>query len=71
MLQDPEFDPKDIDPYLHQQMAKAVDDGCIKCFNLWESAADGDQNLTLWILEDVVLEIMEDPVFKSSQNFHF
>ncbi len=34
MLQDPEFDSKDIDPDLHQRMAKAVDDGSIKCFNL-------------------------------------
>ncbi len=41
MLQDPEFDFKDIDPDLHQPMAKAVDDGSIKCFNLLESAADG------------------------------
>ena len=27
MLQNPEIDTKDIDPDLHQQMAKAVDDG--------------------------------------------
>ncbi len=31
MLQHPDFDSKDIDPDLHQRMAKAVDDGCIKC----------------------------------------
>ncbi len=44
-------------------MAKAVDDGSIKCFNLLEGAADGDQDLNLWIceLEDVCREIMEDP----------
>ncbi len=59
MLQNPEFDSKDIDPDLHQQMAKAVDDGCIKCFNL-EGAANGDQDLNFWIheVEDVCLEIM-------------
>ncbi len=38
MLQNPELDSKDImiGPDLHQpeQMAKAVDDGSIKCFNL-------------------------------------
>jgi hypothetical protein len=34
MLQNPEFDSKDIDPDFHQRMAKAVDDGHIKCFNL-------------------------------------
>ena len=73
MLQNPEFDSKDIDPDLHQRMAKAVDDGCIKCFNLREGAADGDQDLNLWIreVEDVCREIMEDPLFKGNQNFHF
>ncbi len=53
MLQHPDFDSKDIDPDLHQRMAKAVDDGRIKCFNLWEpdsvtrGPADGDQDLNL------------------------
>ena len=61
MLHNPEFDTKDIDPDLNQQMAKAVDDGRIKCFNLREGAADGDQDLNLWIrdVEDVMREIME------------
>ena len=45
MLQDPEFDSKDIDPDLHKRMDKAVQDGRIKCFNMRESAADGDQDL--------------------------
>ena len=73
MLQNPEFDTKDIDPDLHQRMAKAVDYGLIKCFNLREGAADEDQDLNLWIreVEDVVREIMEDPIFKGNQNFHF
>ena len=73
MLQRPNFDSKDIDPDLHQRMAKAVDDGRIKCFDLREGPVDGDQDLNLWIceLEDVVLEIMEDPIFKGNQNFHF
>jgi hypothetical protein len=43
MLHNSKFDSKDIDPGLHQRMAKAVDDGSIKCFNLREGAADGDQ----------------------------
>ena len=30
-------------------MAKAVDDGRIKCFNLLEGAADGDQDLMLML----------------------
>ena len=73
MLQRPDFDSKDIDPDLHQRMAKAVDDGRIKCFDLREGPACGDQDLNLWIceLEDVVWEIMEDPIFKGNQNFHF
>jgi hypothetical protein len=73
MLQNPEVDSKDIDPDLHQQMAKAVDYGRIKCFNLLKGAADGDQDLNLWIreVEDVCREIMEDPLFKGNQNFHF
>ncbi len=33
-------------------MAKAVDDdGSIKCFNLLDGPADGDQDLNLWIRE--------------------
>ena len=73
MLQDPAFDSKDIDPDLHKRMDKAVQDGRIKCFNMRESEADGDQDLHLWAreLEDVVREIMEDPVFKGNQNFKF
>ncbi len=73
MLQRPDFDSKDIDPDLHKRMAKAVDDGRIKCFDLREGPADGDQDLNLWIreLEDVVREIMEDPIFKGNRHFHF
>ena len=73
MPQNPEFDSKDIDPDLHKRMDKAVQDGRIKCFNMRESDADGDQDLHLWTreLEDVVREILEDPVFKGNQNFKF
>ena len=73
MLPNPEFDAKELDPDLHQRMPKAVEDGRIKCFNLLEGQADGDQDLNLWAreLEDVVQETMEDPVFKGNQNFSF
>jgi hypothetical protein len=57
MLQDPEFDSKDIDPDLHRRMDKVVQDGSIQCFNMRESEADdGDQDLHLWAseTEDVV-----------------
>jgi hypothetical protein len=73
MLRNPEFDSKDVDPDLHKRLEKAVHDGRIKCFNMREGRADGDQDLNFWTreLEDVVREIMEDPVFKGNQNFHF
>ncbi len=73
MLQNPEFDYKDIDPDLHERMDKTVQDGRIKCFNMRESDADGDQDLNLWAgeLEHVVHEIMDDPIFKGNQNFKF
>ena len=71
MLRHPDFDAKDVDPYLHRRMDKAVQDGHIKCFNMREGPADEDQDLNFWTreLDDVVREIMEDPVFKGNQNF--
>ncbi len=38
-----------------------------------EGPADGDQDLNFWTseMEDVVLELMKDPVFKGNQNFTF
>ncbi len=73
MLCRPEFDSKELDPDLHKRMQRAVEDGRIKCFNLREGPANGDQDLNLWTreLEDLVREIMEDPVFKGNQNFSF
>ena len=73
MIQRPDFDSKEVDPDLHKLMARTVDDGRIKCINMREGPADGDQDLNLWLreLEDVVREIMADPIFKGNQNFHF
>ena len=73
MLKRPEFDSKEVDPDLHKRMNKAVEDGRIKCFNMRESNLDGDQDLNLWIreVEDIVREIMEDPIFKGNQNYKF
>jgi hypothetical protein len=67
------FNSKELDPDLHKRMQQAVEDGRIKCFDLREGPADGDQDLHLWTreFEDVVREIMEDPVFKGNQNFSF
>ena len=58
---------------VHKRIQLAVEDGRIKCFDLREGPADGDQDLKAWMLEleDVIREIMEDPVFKGNQNFSF
>ena len=52
---------------------KAVQDGCIKCFNMRKGPADGVQDLSFWTREvdDVVREIMEDPIFKGNQKYSF
>jgi hypothetical protein len=73
MLRHPDFDARDVDPDLHRRMDKAVHDGRIKCFNMREGPADGDQDLNFWTreMDDVVREIMEDPIFKGNQNFKF
>jgi hypothetical protein len=54
-------------------MEKVVLDGRIKCFNMRDRPADGDQDLNAWVreLEDVVREIMEDPIFKGNQMYLF
>jgi hypothetical protein len=73
MLRWPEFDVGQIDPDLHKRMNKAIEDGRIKCFNMRESNLDGDQDLNFCTreMEDVVREIMEDPVLKGNQNYKF
>ena len=47
-------------------MNKAIEDGRIKCFNMRWSNLDGGQDLNFWTreMEDIVREIMEDPIFK-------
>jgi hypothetical protein len=71
MLRRPEFDSAQVDPDLHKRMNKAVEDGSIKCFNMRESNLDGDQDLNFWTrdIEDLVREIMGDPIFKGNQNY--
>ena len=45
----------------------------IKCFNMREGPADGDRDLNFWtrMVDDVVREIMEDPIFKGNQKYSF
>jgi hypothetical protein len=73
MLHQPKFDSQEIDPDLHKRMGKAVQDGRIECFNMLEGPADGDQDLNFWTreFEDVILEVMEDPVFNGNQKYSF
>jgi hypothetical protein len=47
----PEFDSKDLDPDLHKRMEKAVEDVLIRCFNMREGTADGNQDLNFWLHE--------------------
>ncbi len=50
-----------------KRVQKAVLDGCI----MREGPADWDEDLNAWFseLEDVVQEIMEDPIFKDNQKY--
>ncbi len=50
-LSDPEFDSKAVDPDLHKRMEKAVEDVLIRCFNMREGTADGNQGLNFWLRE--------------------
>ncbi len=73
MLHRPDFDSEQIDLVLHKRMNKAIEDGRIKCFDMQESNRDWDQDLNFWTreIENIVREIMEDPVFKGNQNYSF
>jgi hypothetical protein len=77
MLRRPEFDSAlaqlEVDPDLHMRMKKEVEDGHIKYFNMRESNLDGDRDLNFWTrdIEDLVRDIMEDPIIKGNQNYKF
>ncbi len=45
----PEFYSKDLDPDLHKRMEKAVEDVLIRCFNMREGTADGNQDLNFLV----------------------
>ncbi len=51
MFSYPKFDSKDVDPDLHKRMEKAVEDVLIRCFNMQEGTADGNQDLIFWLRE--------------------
>ena len=72
MLRLPEFDSKEIDPDLHKRMEKAVLDGRIKCFNMREGPADGDQDLDFWTgeMEDVMRGSWRIPSSKAIRSTH-
>jgi hypothetical protein len=76
LVRNPDFDSKEVYPDLHKWMEKAVLDASRwsnQVLNMREGPEDGDQDLNLWAreLQDVVREIMEDPIFKGNQKYSF
>jgi len=70
LLKRTDFDPAEIDTDLHKM---AIQDGYIKRFDMRVNRRDGDQDLSMWMLdiEEVVRKIMGDERFKGHQNFSF
>ena len=73
LLKRTDFDPAEIDTDLHKRVADAIQDGYIKRFDMRVNRRDGDQDLSMWMLdiEEVVRKIMGDERFKGHQNFSF
>ena len=73
LLQQADFDPTDVDTDLHKRVASAIQDGFIKHFDMRVSSRDGNQDLSMWMLdvEEVVREIMGDTRFAGHQHFIF
>ena len=55
-------DPHDEDTNLHKRLSSAIQDRFIKHFDTQVSSRDGNQDLSMWMLdvEEVVREIMGD-----------
>ena len=70
LLKRTDFDPAEIDTDLHKM---AIQDGYIKRFDMRVNRRDGDQDLSMWMLdiEELVRKIMGDERFKGHQNFSF
>ena len=68
LLKSSEFKPEEIDTDMHQRMAKALQDGFLKSFDMRESSRDGDQDLHMYLREiDVVVrELMGDTRMKGT-----
>ncbi len=73
LLQQAEFDPADVDTDLHKRVSAAIQDRFIDCFDMLVSSRDGDQDLSMWMLdvEEVVREITGDTCFTGHQHFMF
>jgi len=65
LLQQAYFDPTDVDTDLHKGFSTAIQDGFIKRFDMRVSSRDGNQDLSMWMLdvEEVMREIMSDTRF--------
>jgi len=63
LLKSSDFNPAEVDTDMHQRMAKALEHGFLKSFDMRESSLDGDQDLHMYLREiDVVVrELMGDP----------
>ena len=47
VLHHPDFDPRDVDHDMHQQLIQAIDEGNIEVIDLWEDG-DGNQDVRLY-----------------------
>ena len=65
LLKRTDFDPAEIDTDLHKM---AIQDGYIKRFDMRVNRRDGDQDLSMWMLdiEEVVRKIMGDCLLYTS-----
>ena len=70
LLKRTDFDPAEIDTDLHKRVADAIKDGYIKRFDMRVNSRDGDQDLSMWMLdvEKVVGKSWETSVSKGTRT---
>ena len=63
LVKSSEFNPAEVDTDMHQRMAKALEHGFLKSFDMRESSRDGYQDLLMYLreIDIVVRELMGDP----------
>ena len=62
LIKSKDFKPEEIDSDMHKRMAKALQDGHLKSFDMRESSRDGGQDLHMYLREIgvVVRELIGD-----------